>query len=91
MVTLPARAQRAFLPCPDGSCLHRCACFGALSLPVLRLMISGTVPMMVATSSAPVDARTLFTAADGSWKPNTMQISAGRIPGNLRLGSNPHG
>ena len=33
--------------------------------------------MKVATSSAAVDAKTLFTAADGSWKPNTVQISAG--------------
>jgi len=77
MVTLPARAQRAF----TRRALTALACIGALALSSCSAQPqaddSETAPMMVATSSAPVDAKTLFTAADGSWKPNTVQISAG--------------
>ncbi len=77
MVTLPARAQRAF----TRRALTALACIGALALSSCSAQPqaddSETTPMMVATSSAPVNAKTLFTAADGSWKPNTVQISAG--------------
>ena len=77
MVTLPARAQRAF----TRRALTALACIGALALSSCSAQPqaddSETAPMMVATSSAPVNAKTLFTAADGSWKPNTVQISAG--------------
>ena len=77
MVTLPARAQRAF----TCRALAALACIGALALSSCSAQPqaddSETAPMKVATSSAPVDAKTLFTAADGSWKPNTVQIAAG--------------
>ena len=77
MVTLPARAQRAF----TRRALTALACIGALALSSCSAQPqadeSETTPMKVATSSASVDAKTLFKAADGSWKPNTVQISAG--------------
>lgn len=77
MVTLPARAQRAF----TRRALTALACIGALALSSCSAQPqaddSETAPMKVATSSAPVDAKALFKAADGSWKPNTVQISAG--------------
>ncbi|MBF1642077.1 2-oxoglutarate dehydrogenase [Rothia mucilaginosa] len=77
MITLPARAQRAF----TCRALAALACIGALALSSCSAQPqandSETAPMKVATSSAPVDAKTLFTAADGSWKPNTVQIAAG--------------
>ncbi len=77
MVTLPARAQRAF----TRRALTALACIGALALSSCSAQPqaeeSETTPMMVATSSASVDAKTLFKSADGSWKPNTVQISAG--------------
>ena len=92
MVTLPARAQRVF----TRRALAALACIGALALSSCSAQPqaddSETAPMMVATSSAPVDAKTLFHAADGSWKPNTVQIFCRPgLPGNLRLGSDPHG
>ena len=77
MITLPARAQRAF----TRRALTALACIGALALSSCSAQPqaddSETAPMKVATSSASVDAKTLFTAADGSWKPNTVQIAAG--------------
>ncbi|MDU4504455.1 MAG: hypothetical protein E7J02_15995, partial [Staphylococcus warneri] len=77
MVTLPARAQRVF----TRRALAALACIGALALSSCSAQPqadeSETTPMKIATSSASVDAKTLFKAADGSWKPNTVQISAG--------------
>ena len=77
MVTLPARAQRVF----TRRALTALACIGALALSSCSAQPqadeSETTPMKIATSSASVDAKTLFKAADGSWKPNTVQISAG--------------
>ena len=78
MVTFPARSRRSL----TRRTLTALACIGALALSSCSAQeeyddSDSFTPVAMASTAATFNAKSLFHADDGSWKPNTVQIPLG--------------